>query len=227
MRPTAPAEPGPADKETDQVLGVNAGQTGKTRCIVGLGNPGRRYAGTRHNVGFQAVEALAARWKADGPREAFGGLVYEARPVAPRGGREVERVVLLKPLTFMNRSGQAVGNLTRYFRVANENILIVLDDMALPLAQLRIRAGGSAGGHKGLADVVAALGGEDVPRLRMGIGEAPAGMDAVDYVLGRFEKSQEPAIAQAVTLAAQAAEAWLFEDMAAVMSKYNQRPADG
>ena len=226
MRPTGPAEPRPAHKETDQVLGVNTGQTGKTRCVVGLGNPGRRYARTRHNVGFQVVEALAARWKADGPREAFGGSVYDARPAAPRGGREVERIVLLRPLTFMNCSGQAVGKLARYFKVENENILIVLDDIALPPGQLRLRAGGSAGGHKGLADVVAALDGEDVPRLRIGIGEAPAGMDAADHVLGRFEKSREPAIAQAVTLAAQAAEAWVFEDIAAAMSQYNQRPAD-
>jgi len=208
------------------VPGAEAAQAGRIRCVVGLGNPGRRYAQTRHNVGFRVVETLAARWNADGPREAFGGSIFQARPAARKGGREVERIILLKPLTFMNCSGQAVGKLARYLKVQNQDILIVLDDMALPLGRLRLRPGGSAGGHKGLADVVAALGGEDVPRLRIGIGAAPPGMDATDYVLGRFDASQEPVVARAITAAAEAAEAWVFEEMAAVMSQVNQRPAD-
>jgi len=190
--------------------------------VVGLGNPGRQYAPTRHNVGFRVLEVLCRRWSAEAPRKAFGGRLWEARPARPEAG--TRRVVLLEPHTYMNRSGLAVRQVTDFYKAELRDVLIVLDDMNLPPGRLRVRAGGSAGGQKGLADVMEKLGSSQVPRLRIGIGRPPPSMDDVDFVLTRFRKDEEEIVAGAVQTAADAVEDWVFGGLASVMETYNRKP---
>ncbi len=192
------------------------------RLVVGLGNPGTRYQQTRHNVGFEVVEEAARRWSATGPKAAFGGLAYDARPAMPDG--RTARVVLLQPHTFMNCSGQAVRNIAGFYKTSLEHILIVLDDLALPTGRLRMRVGGSAGGHNGLSDIIRLSGSDAVPRLRIGIGQAPAFMDTADYVLQRFADDEVETIRQAVTRAARAVEDWVFNGPTSAMDTYNKNP---
>jgi len=201
---------------------VDDGQDVRTKVVVGLGNPGRKYARTRHNVGFRVLEALARRWAMGPEREAHGGLFQEAR-IGPPGevGGAARRVMLLRPLTYMNHSGRAVGALTSYYRIAAEDVLVVLDELALPPGRLRLRTCGSAGGHKGLADVLAALGEQTVPRVRLGIGPTPADRDAVTFVLRPFGEHELEAIEQAIAWAVDAAEEWVFRPPGDVMAKYN------
>lgn len=187
------------------------------KLIAGLGNPGPRYAESRHNVGFLVVDELARRWSA-GPGSYdrdFEGLLARTQ----RGGTDV---LLLKPATFMNLSGRSVAAVWRYYRLALEELLVVHDDLDLPLGQLRLRGGGSSGGHKGLGDVLRQVGSEDVPRLRIGIGRVHR--DAtVEYVLGRFAPPERPAAEAAVTRAADAAECWLTRGLDPAMNEYNRR----
>ena len=183
------------------------------KLVVGLGNPGRRYEKTRHNVGFRVVDVLSERWGAS-KRSAHDGVLYEARP-------HERRVLMFQPHTFMNRSGQAVVSVVNYYRLALPDVLIVLDDIALPLGRLRARACGSAGGQKGLADVLARLGTEAVSRLRIGIDAPPDHMAAEDYVLSRFAADEEETIAQAITQAGDAVSDWITDGINAVMDRYN------
>ena len=192
------------------------------RLVVGLGNPGSRYRGTRHNVGFRVLRELCSRWGVDTQRRAFGGTVYEARPA--RSGGPPERVTMLAPETYMNRSGQAVQQMRAFYKAEPADLLIVLDDYALPLGRLRFRAQGSAGGHNGLADVLGRLGTDEVPRLRIGIGSPRPGQDAIGFVLSRFGPEEEPEIEAAVRQAAQAVEDWTFEGITPVMNRYNASP---
>jgi PTH1 family peptidyl-tRNA hydrolase len=191
------------------------------RFVVGLGNPGRSYERTRHNVGFRVLAVLRRRWGVEGDRKAFGGQMSEARPT--RGGAGERRVRLLEPHTYMNRSGLAVREMAAFYKADVEEILVVLDDMNLPVGRLRARSGGSAGGQKGLADVMARLGTDRVPRLRIGIGQPPAFMDGVDYVLSRFTPDEEEIVAEAVETAADAVEDWVFCGLSFVMDKYNRK----
>ena len=195
---------------------------GKVKIVVGLGNPGRKYARTRHNVGFRVVETLAARFSAPAGRKAFGGLLVDSRlPRPDQGEAPPQRVMLFEPHTYMNRSGQAVKGLVAYHQVPCRDVLVVLDDLALPPGRIRLRAGGSAGGHKGLADVLSLLATTEVPRLRIGIGPAPPLVDGADFVLSRFDESERETIQQVITWAAQAVEDWLFNPLDHVMSKHN------
>ena len=194
--------------------------SGKTRFVVGLGNPGSRYARTRHNVGFMVVQELARRWSADGPRGAFDGQLYDAR-VELAGAQQ--RVMLLMPMTYMNRSGSAVGQLAKFYKAEPQDILVVSDDLALSTGRLRARANGSAGGQKGLDDVLSALGTQSVPRLRIGIGSPPGTMSAADYVLTAFSEDELAAIRLAVDKAALAVEDWLTNGITYVMDRYNRR----
>ena len=183
------------------------------KAIVGLGNPGAQYTGTRHNVGFAVVDELARRAGVDfesAPSEAL--MARWRRPDAP--------VVLVKPLTFMNLSGQAIGELARYFKIGPADLMVIVDDVQLPLGKLRARARGSAGGHNGLKSVIAHVG-DEFGRLRLGVGRGDARRDLADHVLTRFDKDEAAEVERMITRAADAAEAFIISGIAAVMNQFN------
>ena len=184
------------------------------KLIVGLGNPGPRYLGTRHNVGFEVVDEVAVR------RE----LAFESGPAEAVVARERgpgSRVMLVKPLTFMNLSGRAVGHLSRYFRIAVDDVLIVTDDVNLPLGRIRARARGSDGGHNGLRSVIGEFGTENVARLRVGVGRGDGRLDLSDHVLARFQDDEVEMMRSVIRRAADAAEAYEREGISAVMDRFN------
>jgi PTH1 family peptidyl-tRNA hydrolase len=182
------------------------------KAIVGLGNPGEKYKGTRHNIGFAVVDELARRADVAFESAPASALVAKVRGQAP--------VLLIKPLTFMNASGQAVGELARYFKIDLSDLLIVVDEVQLPLAKLRARARGSAGGHNGLKSVIEHLGTE-FARLRVGVGRGAGERDLADHVLARFDKSEEAEVARMTARAADAAEVFIASGIAAVMNQFN------
>ncbi len=184
------------------------------KLVVGLGNPGRRYQQTRHNVGFAVVGELARRFGQSNPRARFQGEVVEA-------SIEGQRALLLSPLTYMNRSGFSVQEAKQFYKIPEEEILVVCDDLNLPVAKIRVRSKGSAGGQKGLEDIIRRLGTEDFSRLRMGIGAPPEGWDWADFVLSKFTKQEADEIEQAVQRAADAVAFWAREGIAACMNQYN------
>jgi PTH1 family peptidyl-tRNA hydrolase len=190
------------------------------KFIVGLGNPGRKYARTRHNAGFWVLRSLRDRWGLDTGRKAFGGRLVEGRAAGPGG--ESAKVMLLAPQTYMNRSGQAVRDLTAFYKAEVEDVLVVMDDMALPVGRIRIRPGGSAGGHNGLADILRRLGTNEVPRLRLGIGSPPEFMDPRDYVLAKAPRDEQDTLEAAAQRAAQAAEDWVFRGIQDAMQTHNR-----
>lgn len=196
-------------------------EAGSRAFVVGLGNPGSRYAGTRHNVGFRVLELLAERWSLDDGKSRFEGLFHDAR--FARAGRD-RRVALLAPMTYMNCSGRSVAAMLRFFQATPGDCLVVLDDLALPVGRLRLRASGSAGGHNGLDDILKACGTQEVPRLRIGIGQPPGSMDPRDYVLSPFSKAERDTVAQACRQAAEAVEDWLLGDPQKVMEQVNRKP---
>lgn len=185
------------------------------KLVAGLGNPGSRYEGTRHNMGYAVVDELARRWKADVSRydRDFEGLIGEAR-VAD------ETVRLLKPATYMNLSGRSVAAMARFYRLSPADLLIVSDDLDLPVGAIRVRARGSAGGQKGLADVIRCLGTEEIARLRVGIGRSSRAA-AVDHVLSRFDAEEREALAPALGRAADAVECWVRRGVEAAMNEFN------
>jgi len=185
------------------------------RLIVGIGNPGPEYAKTRHNVGFRVLDALAKRLKVSKQETRFRGI-YAVSQV------EDLRVGLLKPLTYVNLSGQSVGEAVKQLNLQPEQILVVLDDAQLPLGKLRMRPKGSGGGHRGLQSIIDALQTDEIPRLRIGIGSPPEGVDMVTFVLSPFEDDEEPIIGEAVERAADAAIVWATEGINAAMQKFNK-----
>jgi PTH1 family peptidyl-tRNA hydrolase len=182
------------------------------KLIVGLGNPGQKYAGTRHNVGFRVIDELARRWSIDLPQEKFHAWFG-------RGTLAGEQVVLLKPTTFMNRSGPAVLAAGRFYRLEPTDLLVISDDLALPLGRLRLRARGGAGGHNGLQDIIDRLGSDAFARMRLGI-DPPIG-DPADYVLSRFSESEESIVAATCCRAADAVECWVERGTEFAMNRYN------
>lgn len=192
--------------------------------MVGLGNPGRQYAQTRHNVGFRVVELLRQRWAAGPGRSGFGGMVCQA--VVPGPGGDARMVVLFEPHTYMNCSGQAVRELVAFYKAEADELLVVLDDMNLPIGRVRLRADGSAGGQKGLADIVGQLGTQAVPRLRIGIGGPPGQMAGADFVLSKFASDELEMIDVAIQVAADAACDWVFRGISYAMERYNRKPEE-
>jgi PTH1 family peptidyl-tRNA hydrolase len=187
------------------------------KAIVGLGNPGAKYRGTRHNIGFAVVDELARRWAVEFESAPVDALIARWRPI------DAEAVLLAKPLTFMNASGEAAGALARYFRIDIGDLLIVVDEVQLPLGRLRARARGSAGGHNGLKSIIVHLG-DEFPRLRVGVGRGPEGRDRrdlADHVLARFEHDETPDVDRMVTRAADAAATFITSGIAGVMNAYN------
>lgn len=182
---------------------------------MGLGNPGRRYRGTRHNVGFEVVDRLARRWAARFRTEGSAEVAHAQFSGQP--------VALAKPLTYMNLSGEAVAELVRRYGVAPSDVLVVYDDMDLPVGTIRVRARGRPAGHRGMASVVEALGTLEVPRVRVGIGRPWS--DAVDHVLSRFEPEERAAVEEAVERAADAVEAVLRDGIHRAMDRFNRRGA--
>jgi len=183
------------------------------KLIVGLGNPGSQYKGTRHNIGFAVIDEIARR-------AAVGFESAPAEAVIAKWRRPDGGALLAKPLTFMNLSGQAVGEIARYFKVDVPDVLIVVDEVQLPLGRLRARARGSAGGPNGLKSVIAHLG-DDFSRLRIGVGRGEQQRDLADHVLSRFEKEEAAEVERMTTRAADAAEMFITSGIEAVMNAFN------
>ncbi len=184
------------------------------KLVVGLGNPGRRYEATRHNVGYRVVGELGRRYGVGRPKSKFHGEVLDA-------DLQGQRALLLSPTTYMNRSGASVLAACDFFKLPLEDLLVICDDINLPLAKLRARPGGSSGGQKGLADIIRRLGTEEFPRLRIGVGSPPEGMDAVRYVLNRFTREEVPEVEKAVARAAEATTVWALQGVEHCMNQYN------
>lgn len=186
--------------------------------IAGLGNPGSKYEGTRHNIGWQVIDMLAEKYHISLTEESrFKGLLG-------KGMIRSEKVLLLKPLTYMNLSGESVGEVVRFFKLDAETELIVIaDDISLDVGQIRIRKKGSAGGHNGLKNIIAHLGSENFARMKMGVGDKPEGGDLADYVLGRFSKEEEQQMAESKKTAVLAVETILTDGIDQAMNRYNTR----
>jgi PTH1 family peptidyl-tRNA hydrolase len=184
------------------------------KLVAGLGNPGRAYDGTRHNIGFDVLEVLAKRTGAPGRRARFQGEFAQA---TIRGCP----VLLLWPLTWMNLSGASVLAAKDFYKIDNADILVLCDDFQLPTDTIRLRGSGSSGGQKGLSDILARLGSNAVPRLRIGVGPLPAGWTSADFVLGKFTKQERPEVAALVERAADAVEEWVGAGIESAMNRFN------
>jgi len=184
------------------------------KLVIGLGNPGRKYAGTRHNVGFDVLDLLAGRQRLEWESAPAEALIAKWRAAS---------VLLAKPLTFMNASGNATGELLRFFKIDSPDLLVVVDDVNLELGRLRARPSGSAGGHNGLKSIIAALGTDEFARLRVGVGRGDARRDLADHVLSTFDPDERIGVAEAVGRAADAAELFVAEGIAPVMNRFNRK----
>src|SRR5262249_5430280 len=182
------------------------------KAVVGLGNPGSRYHGTRHNVGFAVIDSLAAGPNVGRFQTRFQAEIAEAMEGA-------EKVLLAKPETFMNLSGQSVRQLMDFYQLPTENLLVVCDDFNLPLGKLRARARGTHGGHNGLRDIQNHLGTTEYARLRIGVGSPRE--EAIDHVLGRFAAVERPVIEEAIASAAQVVLVWIAQGIEACMNRFN------
>ncbi|PLR93302.1 aminoacyl-tRNA hydrolase [Bacillus sp. T33-2] len=185
------------------------------KLIVGLGNPGKQYEKTRHNIGFEVIDALSGRLNIPLNQAKFKG-------VFGIGNMSGEKVLLLKPLTYMNLSGESIRAVMDYYDIGLEELAVIYDDLDLPVGKIRLRQKGSAGGHNGIKSTIAHLGSQSFNRIRVGIGRPVTPMPITDYVLGRFAKEEQAAIEQVVKHCADACEAWLKKPFLDVMNTYNQ-----
>ena len=185
------------------------------RIIVGLGNPGPKYRNTRHNAGFMALDGLAVKLNTEFSREKYNGLVTEAR-----FGNQ--KLLLLKPMTYMNNSGDSVARAARNNIEDPADILVVVDDVNLPLGRLRFRSGGSAGGHNGLKSIAERIGTQEYARLRMGVGIDDSADDLSDHVLGKFRPEEKECVAEMVSRAADAIEYYVQNGIDSAMSEFNR-----
>jgi len=201
------------------------------KLIVGLGNPGREYVGTRHNIGFDVVDVLTSRLGLasgnDGfdrlARAKFSGLALNGIHILPSAA--TEKILLLKPLTFMNLSGKAVQSAIAFFQLQPSDIMIVLDDIALPCGKIRIRPSGTSGGHNGLKDIERVIGTDRYPRLRLGIDPPAQFVPQRDYVLGKFSEPQRVAMKTAIDRAASAIFCWIENGIEPAMNRFNAEPS--
>jgi len=185
------------------------------RVIIGLGNPGPEYRKTRHNVGFWAINILAERWNIQLSRRMFLSLIGE-------GHLKGEKILLVQPETYMNRSGEAAGQLRNFYRLELSDFIVIHDDLDLPLGQVRVkRGGGGAGGNRGVASLIAAFGSKAFVRIKVGIGRPPGRLDPTDFVLQPFTPQEEASILPAVENAANAVELWINEGIEKMMAAVN------
>lgn len=183
--------------------------------IVGLGNPERKYDGTRHNIGFSAITALA-----DANNISLDAKKHKA--IIGKGMIAGQKVILAEPMTYMNLSGESVRELVDYYKIdPTDELIVIYDDINLAPGKLRIRAKGSAGGHNGIKNIISHLGSQEFPRIRIGVGEKPKGWDLADYVLGRFPKEEEPAVREALQHVVEACEVLISQDVNAAMNQFN------
>ena len=186
----------------------------RMKLIVGLGNPGREYELTRHNIGFMAIDELAKRWNISLNEQKFKG-VFGA------GFVNGEKVILLKPLTYMNLSGESIRPLMDYYKIDVEDFVVMYDDLDIPVGKLRLRMKGSAGGHNGVKSTISHLGTQEFQRIRMGIDRPKNGMKVVDYVLGRFTSEEIPDVNHSIEKAADACEEWINKPFLQIMNTFN------
>jgi PTH1 family peptidyl-tRNA hydrolase len=187
--------------------------------LVGLGNPGREYAQTRHNIGFRLADHLVTEWNGRFSRQQSNAFVASVN-------RSGAKIVLAKPQTFMNLSGRSVSGLVNFYKLPLARVLIFCDDIDLPFGTLRLRASGSSGGQRGMQSILEALGSREVPRLRLGIGRPPGRMNPVDYVIHKFEPAEEEALPGILARASQAVEAFLDRGLDRAMTEYNGPAAE-
>lgn len=185
------------------------------KLIVGLGNPGKEYEETRHNVGFKVIDELAERFSIDLNEAKFKGLFG-------KGMIRGEKVILLKPMTYMNLSGQAVAPLMNYYKITPDQLLVCYDELDLPVGKIRLRYKGSAGGHNGLKSVIQMIGTQEFNRIRIGIDRPEPGESIVNYVLGKFKPEEKQVIAQMIEKSADACEMWMEKPFLDVMNIYNK-----
>jgi PTH1 family peptidyl-tRNA hydrolase len=185
--------------------------------VVGLGNPGRQYQHNRHNVGFQVVDQLAARAGASSPRDKFGAELYDATFGS-------ERVLLCKPMEFMNVSGQAVRQAAGFHKIPAANVIVVHDELDVPFGRLKLGSGGGAGGHNGIRSIMAELGTPDFARVRVGIDRPPANWKGADYVLANFTGAEQKQLPEIIDLAAEAVEDIVARGLMLAMNKFNTKP---
>ncbi|MEZ6093296.1 MAG: aminoacyl-tRNA hydrolase [Pirellulaceae bacterium] len=187
------------------------------KAIVGLGNPGKKYEGTRHNIGFECIRRLADRWGVSRFQSKFNAEFADANVNG-------QRVLLVFPLTYMNLSGDAVKPLMDFFRLPLSELLVICDDLALPPGKIRLRAKGSSGGQKGLKNICERLKSEEISRLRIGIGETPENWQTPDYVLSKFSPIERETIDNALDRSVQAVESWMTTGIVATMNRFNSEP---
>lgn len=180
--------------------------------IVGLGNPGTEYQNTRHNIGFNAINFIANKYNINVNREKFKGMCGE-------GFINGEKVILLKPTTYMNLSGESVGEVVDFYKLSNEDILVIYDDISLDVGRLRIREKGSAGGHNGIKSIIAHLGTDVFPRIKVGVGQP--NVDLVNYVLGKFTKEEMEVLSESIDASTKAAKEIIGIDVKTAMNIYN------
>ena len=185
--------------------------------IAGLGNPEDRYKGTRHNVGFDAIDYLAEKYN-------ISVDTKKHRAYIGKGVIEGQKVLLVKPQTYMNLSGESIGSIVEYYKIdPEEELLVIYDDISLDVGQLRIRKKGSAGGHNGIKNIIAHLGTSVFPRIKIGVGEKPKGYDLADYVLGHFSKGEREMMDEGYSQAAEAVKMIVSDDIDGAMNEYNKK----
>lgn len=184
------------------------------KIIVGLGNPDKKYNGTRHNIGFDVIDKMAEEFR-------ISLDIKKHKGICGKGVIAGEKVVLVKPQTYMNLSGECVREVCDYYKVDVEDVIVIFDDISLDVGKLRIRAKGSAGGHNGIKSIIAHLGSQDFPRIKCGVGDKPKGYDLADYVLGHFTKEELPVIKEGIERAVKACEGMVSEGIDFAMNKYN------
>ena len=187
--------------------------------IAGLGNPSKTYEGTRHNVGFSMIDVIGNKFDIDVTTKKHKALVG-------RGVIDGMRVILAKPQTYMNLSGESIREIADFYKIEPENIIIIYDDISLDVGQLRIRKKGSAGGHNGVKNIIAYLGTQEFPRIKVGIGNKPEGWDLADYVLSRYSKAEQEALEEAAEGVVGALKLMLADDIDGAMNRYNVKKRD-